>query len=454
MVGSYRGARNDFAETRQVRGKVKEDGFSSTTEQEGKKMSKRLLPIILLMAFILSCPVNTIAKPKPFKIGVVYGLSGALATFSEPMVIGHRIAAKEIMREGGFLGREVEFIVRDDASNPELTTRYCRELITKDEVDWIVGTLGSNGGLAASPVAKEFKTPIFLWDGKSERITVEDWHPYIFRYNVPVTCEARAGAEVLAKEVLKGVSNPKVYWISWDYEYGRTLYTPFAAKLKELIPGVQIAGEAWPRTGETDYGPFISHMLVTKPQVVVSAIWGGGIVSFTKQAKGVGLWDLSTLMTMGEIGSIDYRKGFGLDMPEGTWGNTMDDVVWPNNEAQRKYYQAYQDFSGKKDQPGGYSVVGYNMIRLIDAAMRKAKKADKEAVIKAMEGLTINTFQGPITVRDFDHQVMSGQYWAPMIKKEGLPYLELDGKRGRWVPTAKDAYTKEEWLSRRKAAGK
>ena len=70
-----------------------------------------------------------------FKIGVVYPLSELMALPAIPILTGHKIAADEIMKAGGFMGKKVEFLVRDDAGNPELTTRYCRELITREKVD-------------------------------------------------------------------------------------------------------------------------------------------------------------------------------------------------------------------------------------------------------------------------------------------------------------------------------
>jgi branched-chain amino acid transport system substrate-binding protein len=94
--------------------------------------------------------------------------------------MGHKLAADEIMKQGGFLGRKVEFLLRDDAGNPELTTRFCRELITKDEVDWVLTGMGSAVGLAGVAVANEFKKPTFIIGGGTEKITTEEWNPYIF----------------------------------------------------------------------------------------------------------------------------------------------------------------------------------------------------------------------------------------------------------------------------------
>jgi branched-chain amino acid transport system substrate-binding protein len=387
---------------------------------------------------------------KPIKIGVVYALSGPTGLSGEGLILGTRVAVAEIMKAKGFLGRPVELFVRDDAGNPELTTRYCREFATRQEVDWILTGFGTGCGLAAAAVAKEFKIPTFIMGGLADRITVEDWNPYIFRFQPNCTSEARDAAEVLAEEVLKGTRNPRIYWIGWDYEYSRNLHEAFVPWIKKLKPGVQIIGEAWPRTGETDYGPFINHMLAVGPDVVVNSIWAGGAVSFLKQSSSMGLWNKSTLFSMADFASIEYRRIIGKDMPEGAWGNAFDDTNWPNSDGQRKIYQEVFNFTGKKDIFSSYITPTYYITHFVNEAMKKAKTSTGLPVIKAMEGLTINTYWGPFTVRNFDHNVTSGKFWAPMAKQEGATELVLDTKRLKYIYSTKNLPTEEEWLARRK----
>jgi hypothetical protein len=94
------------------------------------------------------------------------------------------------------------------------------------------------------------------------------------------------------------------------------------------------------------------------------------------------------------------------------------------------------------------------MLQFINKGMQKAKTTDGPAVCRAMEGMPLDTFLGPIKIRDFDHQVTSGYIWGPAVKKEGLPYMVMDGKKMRYVAIEKDLYTKEEWMGKRKIAGK
>lgn len=417
----------------------------------------RLGLMAMVISFCLSIPYFSLAQTqKPMKIGVVYPMSGAMAFISDGIATGHKLAADEIMKTGGFLGRKVEFIIRDDQGNPELNTRYCRELIINEGVEWISSGLGSAVALSATAVAAQYKTPTFIVGGATEKVTCEEWNPYTFRYRTPSIPEARSTAKIVADQMTKGINNPRIFFISWDYEYGRSFHEPFMAKIKELKPSVQIVGEAWPRTGETDFGPFISKMISTKPHVVVNAMWAGGMVSLVKQGKARGIWDISQLISVAEAGNIDYRLSLGFDMIPGMWTCAYEDPEWPNNEAQRRLYEMYHKFTGKPKSvpPPGMVGPGYYMVQLINKAMQKAKTSEPLAVCKAMEGLSIDTFLGPISVRDFDHQVTSYYVWGPLVERKGTPYLVFDRNLMILVNCEKDLYSREEWMAKRKAAGK
>ena len=110
---------------------------------------------LALVAMILACTAPAPAQAAdPIRIGVVYPLSGSQALPVEGLVMGHKIAADEIMKAGGLLGRQIEFILRDDAGNPELTTRFTRELIMRNNVDWVFTGFGSAVALAGTAVSE------------------------------------------------------------------------------------------------------------------------------------------------------------------------------------------------------------------------------------------------------------------------------------------------------------
>lgn len=419
-------------------------------------MCKRILITTIIICFIIHIPLFASAETtKPIKAGVVYGLSGGVAMVSKSYFAGYKMAVEEINKAGGILGRKVEFIVRDDTGNPELTTRYCRELITKEKVDFLFAGSATITMIAAQAVADQFKKLTFVWS-HGDRATIEEWNPYTFRTAVTCTSEARMCAKLLKEEILKDIQNPTIYWISWDYEYGHSLHRVFMPRIRELMPNVRVVGSAWPRSGETDYGPFINHILAAKPDAIVNSVWAGGLVPLFKQCAQYGVFERSKIISMGLDGSTEYRPLIGMDMPEDHWSNTYDDEFCPNNDGQQKFYQKYRDFVGDKNAviPSN-TPLGYYIFYMVAEAIKKAGTTKTEALIKALEGRTIDTYWGPLKMRDFDHQLVVPNIWGPMIKKPGLPYFVMDATRAKCMPSIEnDLLTKEQWLKIRASIGK
>jgi ABC-type branched-subunit amino acid transport system substrate-binding protein len=129
-------------------------------------MQRRTL-LILFAALILAVPMAADAQ-KPIKVGMPIPLSGPPALFGDPASKGAMMYVEEINAKGGVLGRKIELIVRDSKADANEAVRQARELILKDNVDFLVGTLTSAEGPAVSVVAKENKIvspPTPRWKG-------------------------------------------------------------------------------------------------------------------------------------------------------------------------------------------------------------------------------------------------------------------------------------------------
>src|SRR5437899_10224592 len=110
-----------------------------------------------LLAAALRVPFGASAQ-KPIKVGFAIILSGPGALFGEPASKGAEMFVDEINARGGVLGRKMELVIRDTKGQPDEAVRVAREMILKDNVDFLVGTLTSAEGPAVSVVAKENKT--------------------------------------------------------------------------------------------------------------------------------------------------------------------------------------------------------------------------------------------------------------------------------------------------------
>jgi branched-chain amino acid transport system substrate-binding protein len=142
---------------------------------------------------------------------------GADRVYGIPVLKGIEMAAAEINAKGGVLGRKIEVLARDSKANADEAVRLARELIIKDNVDSLVGTLTSTEAPAVSTVAKENKIVLIVPALEMMMLTdAAHIHPYIFRVATNTDVEGAAGASIMAR--WKNVKT--VATISPDYAYG------------------------------------------------------------------------------------------------------------------------------------------------------------------------------------------------------------------------------------------
>src|SRR5205823_6524913 len=213
---------------------------------------------------------------KPIKVGMPMPLSGPPALFGEPACKGGQVYVEEINAKGGVLGRNLELIVRDSKADANEAVRQARELILKDNVEFLVGTLTSAEGPAVSVVAKENKIVFIAPIPKTDQLTAPDkLHPYIFRVASNTTIEGRSAAEIVAKwPVTKvatksmGADYPVGIWgNSYDaFYWGETAaHKDYVARLSKYLKdeypsswaiqgyiGMQFLAEAIKKAGSTD----------------------------------------------------------------------------------------------------------------------------------------------------------------------------------------------------------
>ncbi|MEK7387698.1 MAG: ABC transporter substrate-binding protein, partial [candidate division NC10 bacterium] len=217
---------------------------------------QRRTVLIALLALLLLVPPAADAQ-KPIKVGFPMPLSGPAALYGDPALKGAQLFVEEINAKGGVLGRKLELLARDSKANADEAVRVSRELVLKENVDFLVGTLTSAEGPAVSVVAKENKIVFIAPIPKTDQLTAPDkLHPYIFRVAATTTMEGRSIAEIVAKWNVKRIAT-----ISFDYAYGQDVTRAFVEHIKRIKPGVEIVDQQWPKLGEADYTTFINAQL-------------------------------------------------------------------------------------------------------------------------------------------------------------------------------------------------
>jgi branched-chain amino acid transport system substrate-binding protein len=374
--------------------------------------------LTILLALVLAMPLAASAQ-KPIKVGFPMILSGPGALFGEPASKGAQMFVDEINAKGGVLGRKLELLPRDTKGNADEAVRVSRELILKENVDFLVGTLTSAEGPAVSVVAKENKVVFIAPIPKTDQLTAPDkLHPYVFRVAANTTMEGRSAAEIVAKWPVT-----KVATISPDYAYGQDVTKSFVEHLKKIKPSVQIVDQQWPKLGEPDYTPFINAQMAKKPDAVFSSLWGGHFVNFAKQAKPLGYFDALkyNFIGVGEAGSPESTKAMGKDYPVGIWGNSYDAFYWGETPAHRDYVARLSKYL-KDEYPSSWAIQGWIGMAFLAEAIKKAGSTDSDKVSKALLGLSIDTPIGKQVIREKDHQANRGQLYGKTVLDPKYPF--------------------------------
>ncbi len=374
---------------------------------------------LVILAAVLLLPLTADSQSKPIKVGFPMILSGPGALFGEPALKGALMFVEEINGKGGVLGRKLDLVARDTKGNADEAVRVSRELILKENVDFLVGTLTSAEGPAVSVVAKENKIVFIAPIPKTDQLTAPDkLHPYVFRTAANTTMEGRSAAEIVAKWPVKRIAT-----ISPDYAYGQDVTKAFVEHMKKIKKDVEIVDQQWPKLGEADYTPFINAQMAKKPEAVFSSLWGGHFVTFAKQAKPLGYFDAVkyNFIGVGEAGSPESTKAMGADYPVGIWGNSYDAFYWGETPAHRDYVKRLTAYL-KDEYPSSWAIQGYTALQFLTEAIKKAGSTDSDKVSKALLGLSVDTPIGKQTIREKDHQANRGQLYGKTVKDPKFPF--------------------------------
>ena len=377
--------------------------------------------VLLAIAAASLVPVAAAAEDT-IKIGYPMPLSGPASVYGVPVVKGAEMAVQEINAKGGVLGRKLELLTRDSKASADEAVRLARELIIKNGVDFLVGTLTSAEAPAVSTIAKENKIVFIAPTSKTVQLVApKNLHPYIFRLASNTDIDGRTGASIIAgwKDV------KRVATIAPDYAYGRDAVGAFVDFIKKARPDIEIVDQQWPKLGQSDFTPFITAQMAKKPDAVFCDVFGGDFVTFAKQAAPLGYFKAidNRLVDGGEVGTTDAAQALGKDYPYGIWSDAYDPVIWPENEpaAHKKYIENLKAFT-KEKYASGWAIMGYASILALTEGIKKAGSTNSDKVAQAMLGLSFDTPSGKLTFNPKTHETEMGEFWGQMVKDDRYPF--------------------------------
>jgi branched-chain amino acid transport system substrate-binding protein len=362
----------------------------------------KLSTIAAAMLFTLGAAASANAADE-FKIGIVSFLSGQAAdSFGVPAVNGAKVlieafnngTAPAPYNKKGFGGMKIVPVYVDENGGATKQVQELRNLYERENVDVVVGYVGSGDCLAVAPVAEEMKRFLILYDCGTPRIFEEANYKYVFR-----TASHAAMDNVGAVRYLKA-RNVKIEgfnMINQDYAWGHDSLKDFTLSMQVLYPQSKALSDQRPKFGAGQYGTEISQLMSNPADVTHSSLWGGDLQAMILQAAPRGLFKKSQVI----LTAADHvLTPLGEKMPDGViiGARGAYGQMAPKSALNDWWWAEYQ-----KANAGVYPVQApYRMAQAlmglklaVEKAMAANKKGGKPSIEQIAEALRGSEWEAP-----------------------------------------------------------
>ena len=356
------------------------------------------------------------------KVGILHSLSGTMAISETALKETALMTIDEINKSGGVMGKKLEPVVVDPASNWPLFAEKARQLLSKDKVDVVFGCWTSVSRKSVLPVFKELNGLLFYpvqYEG-------EELEKNVFYTGAAPNQQAIPAVEYLMSK--DGGEAKRFVLLGTDYVYPRTTNKILRAFLKSKgIADADIMEEYTP-FGHSDYQTIIAKIKKFasegKKTAVVSTINGDSNVPFYKELGNAGLKATDVPVVAFSVGEEELR---GVDTKPlvghlAAWNYFMS-LKNPQNE---KFVKMYKEWAVKNKLPNAKTVVTndpmeatYVGIHMWKQAVEKAKSTEVDKVIAAMAGQSFPAPSGYTLKMDETNHHLHRPVFIGEIKADG-----------------------------------
>ncbi|GAB1157340.1 urea ABC transporter substrate-binding protein [Paenibacillus illinoisensis] len=325
------------------------------------------------------------ASDETIKVGILHSLSGTMAISEVSVKDAEMLAIEEINAAGGVLGKQIEPVIEDGASDWPTFAEKAGKLLQQDKVAAVFGGWTSASRKAMLPVFEQNKGLLFYpvqYEGLESS-------PNIFYTGATTNQQIVPSVTWLLENRGK-----TFYLLGSDYVFPKTANQVIKAQL--AAEGGEVVGEEYTPLGHTDYSTIISKIKAAKPDVVYNTLNGDSNVAFFKQLKDAGI--ISEQMTTLSVSVAEEEiRGIGADVLKGhlaSW-NYYQTTDTPENKT---FVEKYKEKYGADRVTADPIEAGYVAVYLWKAAVEKAGSTDVEKVREAAKGLEFDAPEGKVTV--------------------------------------------------------
>jgi branched-chain amino acid transport system substrate-binding protein len=369
-------------------------------------------------ALLLSGTAVTAATPlryargdEPLKIGLVLPYSGVYANFGEGITAGFEFALKK--RGGQLGGRQVVVIKGDDQLDPKVGSEVTQKIVTRDKVDLLVGTVGSNVLPVMQKICTDNNTPLLIPTAAGNDTTRGNCHPLVFRVSHSNWQMTSPAGPWLFKQGKK-----RVMTMGMNYATGKEEVTAFADEFKKA--GGEIVDQKWPGLRELDYQAYFADVLAKQPDAMFTFFAGSNAVEFVKQYAQAGLKDRVPLYGSAYLtdSTLLAAQGSAADgvITSGHYAPSLD------NAANKVFLEEFKKATGKEGDIN--SMHGHDSIEVIARGLEATKGdvKDKAALSKALQRVEFESPRGPFRFSSARNPIQN--IYAIEVKSGQLRVLE------------------------------
>lgn len=357
-------------------------------------------------AFALGNTLSVRAQAAPIRLGLMTVKTGPLASGGIDMERALVMYLRE--RNSTLAGRKVELFVGDSAGVPAQARTKVQELVERERIQVMIGPLAAGEALAVDDYIRAQQLPT-LSVAAAEDMTQRKPNPWFVRG----TSTSSQNAHPLADYCAKNLKMKRMAAIADDIPYGHEMVAGFQRVFEDN--GGRIVQKMFPPLTVPDYGSFIAQ-LKTNVDGVFLGFAGSNGFRYLRQFNEYGLRGKVT--PVGGMTALDEAvlRNMGdeaLGIVTSCWYSAELD-----NPQNRKFAEAFRkEF---KYDPGFYAAATYVEAAVLEAALNliKGRIEDKNALMKALKGIKVDTVRGPVAFDEYGN-VVGNVYIRKVERKQG-----------------------------------
>ena len=396
--------------------------------------------LFFVVGSLYAIKVIFFTKPEPIRIGILHSLTGYMATGERPAVDAAMLAIEEINAAGGIIGRKVEPIIADGASDRTIFMQQAEMLITEKKVHAIIGTQSSASRKAVKEVAERYNN-LFICPSQYEGVEVSDNTIYT---------GATANQQIL----------PAIMWCSKNI--GKRFFIIGSEEIYSAIGGIiieellksihcELVGQIYLQLGSKDVAGAIEAIQKTKPDVILNMMYSDTNIYFFKALRAAGITPDKIPTMSFSIAEPDIQE-IGPSLMVGDYASWSYFQSVQSNE-NKDFVKAFKKRYGENRVIYDMMEAAYFSIYLWKEGIEFAGTPDPARVFLFIQNQNLVAPEGNINIDGYNHNTWKmcrigkvntdGQFdivWSS--KKTVYPLIYLFKSPQEWDQILKEIYNK------------